>query len=409
MYKPLLSILVPTRNRVPYAINCISSLARINSCEIEIIVSDNSDHPELRQRIDHLLNDSRIKYIYTPPPLSSIGNFNIAIENSSGEYLCMIGDDDTVNPEIVEAASWAKENGIDCVTGALAANYRWAATKMPDTFFSKMTDSTLVITPFSNVVNKIDLKSTLERIANNGATYYLDFRTPKLYHGIAKRSLFEKSKEITGNHLGGLSPDIYATVMLCGLAESAYYVDYPLTIPGVCPPSSSVQEGALRKNNSRELVDAPHFKHRGDYIWSSEVPRIYCAETIWADSALAAMRDFDLTHGLRYYNRTKLYAYIITADRSLLSAVIEHARKLSGGRKSHLFIDSLNTVRSFVAGPVRRFLHPRATRRLMVLLKLRSIIDLTQLPTVLDAEIALTEYLRKNKLSFARIASKFHR
>ena len=78
--KPLLSIIIATKNRVPYCISAIESILSINSDDIELVIQDNTDHLELKEYIESKIIDKRLIYQYTPPPFSSIDNFNSAIE-----------------------------------------------------------------------------------------------------------------------------------------------------------------------------------------------------------------------------------------------------------------------------------------------------------------------------------------
>ncbi|MCK4296614.1 MAG: glycosyltransferase, partial [Candidatus Marinimicrobia bacterium] len=100
---PLLSIIIPTRNRQKYAISAITSILSISAPDLELVVQDNSDSRDLEEYIRSNVNDTRLRYNYTSTPQSMIDNFDAAIGLASGKYLCLIGDDDGVNPEIIEA------------------------------------------------------------------------------------------------------------------------------------------------------------------------------------------------------------------------------------------------------------------------------------------------------------------
>jgi glycosyltransferase involved in cell wall biosynthesis len=71
------------------------------------------------------ISDSRLKYIRKNDFLTVVENFQIGIDNANGEYICTIGDDDGLNPEIIELVEWAKKNNIDAVTPKFIADYIW--------------------------------------------------------------------------------------------------------------------------------------------------------------------------------------------------------------------------------------------------------------------------------------------
>ena len=95
----------------------IQSILEIPDPGLELVVQDNSDSRELESYTSASVVDRRLRYRYTPPPFSMIDNFNAAVELATGEYLCLIGDDDGVNPEIMEAAHWAQGENVDAIGG----------------------------------------------------------------------------------------------------------------------------------------------------------------------------------------------------------------------------------------------------------------------------------------------------
>ena len=71
------------------------------------------------------LRDPRVVYRRIEEPLGVVGNFSAAMELASGEYVCFIGDDDGVNPEIVDAAAWAHSQGFDALLLTRPVDFWW--------------------------------------------------------------------------------------------------------------------------------------------------------------------------------------------------------------------------------------------------------------------------------------------
>lgn len=130
----LLSICIATRNRERYAVSCVRSILKNKSRDFEVILQDNSDVKTLHEVLADVSDDPRFFYNYTPPPFSSIENFNRALELSRGKYVTLIGDDDFINSEIFEILSIIDCHGIECVVGSLSVGYRWPDTGMVSTF-----------------------------------------------------------------------------------------------------------------------------------------------------------------------------------------------------------------------------------------------------------------------------------
>lgn len=395
---PLLSILIATKNRQKYCLSAVESILMLSDDNIEVIVQDNSDDTNLENLISPYLQDNRLTYRYTPPPFSSIDNFNAALELASGEYVCLIGDDDGINPEIVKATQWAKDNHVDCLVGSVNVLYRWEGTGAPDTLFTKMKGSTLTITHFDGKAKRVNIEKSYENFKRNGCTNYLEFSFPKFYHGIVRKALFDEIRAQTGAYIKGLSPDIYSAMALSLKAKNIIEIDYPLTMPGVCGQSTSITEGQLKKH-SKKLEDAPHFRDRKEpYQWTQEVPKIYCVQTIWADSGFAAMREFGQEHIFDGFDRYMLCANILDADPSLEEMVYDYLKKTYPDvsivkHKKNLKIAKLT-------GPLPKFIKNRALGRLKKMLKLESFVIIDNVPDMVAATKTLTGYLSQCKIDF---------
>ncbi|MGJ7024621.1 glycosyltransferase family 2 protein [Petrimonas sulfuriphila] len=396
--QPLLAIIIATRNRQKYALSAVESILSINDDSIEVVVQDNSDNDSLREMLNPFMKDVRLIYNYTEKPLSFVANFDLSIHLSRAEYVCQIGDDDGINPEIIHATKWAKKNNVDALVGNTKANYRWEGAEAPDTLFTKLTGSTLTIENFSGKLEKCNVQEALEKFSRNGCTNYSQFKLPKLYHGIVKRECLDNIKNMTDSYFKGLSPDIYASITLACVVKNLIYIDYPLTIPGICSVSGTLIEGQIKKH-SKEIQNAPHLKNRGYYEWSREVPPVYCVPTIWADSAFAALREMKRNDLIKLFNEYMLYANIISDDKSLKKSVItfmKEQRKIT--EKSDFIRDALFLSISYIKGPIYNFITQRAFKRLLFILRIKDITIKRELIDINAAMLYLKEYLDSRKM-----------
>ena len=396
---PLLSVIIATRNRIPYAISAIQSILEISDPRLELVVQDNSDSRELESYVQLNLKDNRFHYRYTPPPFSSIDNFNAAVELANGEYLCLIGDDDGINPEIIEAAAWAQANDLDALTSRNISHYLWPNSGTPSTLFTKVEGGELSITKFSGKIAKVDLRHEVFKLIRNGGVYYLSFKLPKLYHGLIHRRCMNRIHENTGAYFGGLSPDIFAVLAISEVAERVMFIDYPLTIPGVCKASASVLEGHNKKNTIR-LEDAIQFRDRGEYHWCELVPRVFTAETIWVDSGVAALRVMGRNDLVRELNLPKLAAFCICANRGVTGPVLRDM--FIGMRRmgKSPVICAIQFAWSLLTGPGIRLVR-RAWNRFQIICAMKFIHIIYGLDNMAEASHALTSYLKKSSQSFA--------
>lgn len=284
----LLSIVIPTKNREKYALATVEQILSIKDERIQIVVQDNSDTLVLFELLKNKIDNTRVKYNHTKGIVSFVNNFNLAVDQADGEYLCMIGDDDGILPQIVEVANWAKYNDIDAIKPELNVVYFW-----PDSGArrDKADNGFLSIKKPTTAVNLCTPEKEVKKLMKQGAQDYLNLDLVKLYHGLVKRECLENIKRKVGRYFSGLSPDIYISVALSLTIEKMVKLDFPLTISGICNKSGS-SDSATGKHTG-ELSDAPHFRGHENYNWSELVPPFYSVNTIWADSALAAVHDLD--------------------------------------------------------------------------------------------------------------------
>lgn len=384
----LLSIIVPTRNRQEYAAFTARQILSLNSTDVQLVIQDNSDTNSLELILKEFSGDLRLKYNYSPGTISFVKNFSIAVSLAEGEYLCIIGDDDGVNPEILKIAKWAKENNIDAIKPGLNAVFFWPDTGIDS---KKIDEKGQVV--FNKISGKCETYNTEEQLVNllrNGCQKYLKSELVKIYHGIVHRKHMDKIKSITGEFFNGLSPDIFAAVSLSIIVPEIISLDYPLTISGICRNSGSA-DSATGKHTG-QLKDAPHFKGHLNYKWSEEVPEFYSVETIWADSALSAVKNMHADHLLKEFRLEFLTAYSLKA-RQFRKIVLTHYfnRKEKTGTIKSLSVFLL--FKSIISGPCFDFLIrvlKRLTRKKSSIFKKSGIKDICQ------AEKELSAYLTDN-------------
>ncbi|HCC30040.1 MAG TPA: hypothetical protein DEQ03_08305, partial [Marinilabiliales bacterium] len=132
MNQPLLSVVVPTkRSRLDeLSRQAIASALSIASPNIEIVLHVDDDLQGNQHAIDvptfaATFQDSRIRWFLNPEPLTMTQNWEMAIGRATGEYLIIIGDDDSIRPEVLQFAEWAKKHNLDNVLGNGNVQYYW--------------------------------------------------------------------------------------------------------------------------------------------------------------------------------------------------------------------------------------------------------------------------------------------
>ncbi|AMO21158.1 glycosyltransferase family 2 protein [Flavobacterium columnare] len=304
--KPLLTIAIATKNREFYCIEAIKSILKYNDENIEIAIADNSETTIVKEFVEKL-NSKQVKYIYDNVAVSSIENFNRAIQLTTGEYIMLIGDDDSILPNAVEIARWASENDVDTVSSKNIHTYFWPQSN------PNFPEGCLVSPKFKSGFKEVDCKNELVTLLKDGLVNYMFYHVPKSYHGIVRKEVMEQIKLKTGDYYGGLSPDIFSVVAISLLSKKHFITEIPFSIAGVC--SSSTTSDQMKGKHCGKLEIMPHLKLRKGYVWSARIPRFYCVTNTWGDSGLNALVQMKADNYLKYFNVYPLIAQSILMNR----------------------------------------------------------------------------------------------
>lgn len=318
----LLSIVVPTKNRYKYLKYLIQLIKGFQSDDIELVIQDNTeDNKEILEYIEKE-NFVHLRYFHSTDHLSVSQNSDLAILNSTGKYVCFIGDDDGVTKYIVDCCKWMEDSGIECVTPT-GFVYRW-----PDVVSSDFLKGTLM---YSKPQKQMEILSTSvilndlmkQGMINRG-------RLPLLYHGIVKRATLNKIWDTCGSYFPGASPDIANGVALCLVMDKFASSTFPYAYSGA---SQHLGGGAakLKHQATTDFKSLPFLPKNIEQIWNPKIPKVWAECTIWCESSTEAMYKMkreDLVGAVNYealyvhfvsmFPFYRSYAYKLTANKTML-------------------------------------------------------------------------------------------
>lgn len=320
---PVLSIIIPTRNRMAYVTASIQSILSISSPDLELIIQDSSDSNDLEGWILSNIFDKRLRFNYSLPPVSMTENFNKAMHMSSGEYVCVIGDDDGVNPEIVEAAHWARDNELDALVPQVSASYCWP--DFQSRYYGMRHAGKLYVKSFSGLKSYPDVDAEMRKCVLNAGQG--TFSLPRVYFGLVRRQCLVEVYKKTGNYFHSVSPDVFSALAVANYSKRVCVLDYPLIVPG-SSAASNAGRSAMGKHKGR-LGDDPHMQSFQDLKWPEIVPAFFSVQTVWAEAAVEALQVIGRADLLRQFNIPLLHAlcavshpdYLLVTIRSLYRAL----------------------------------------------------------------------------------------
>lgn len=100
--KPLVTIAVPTLNRLRYLKEAVGSALSQTYPNVEVLVSDDGGTEAVRSWCETTgAGEPRFRYRRNARRLGLAGNWNAAADAARGEFICIIGDDDRLLPDFV--------------------------------------------------------------------------------------------------------------------------------------------------------------------------------------------------------------------------------------------------------------------------------------------------------------------
>ena len=307
----LLSIIIPTKNRYTTLFSVVDMILLFDlNDDIEIVIQDNSDNnKEALDFIAQKVNYSNLRYFHSSETLSVIGNSDKAVLNSTGEYVCFIGDDDGVMPNIVEVTKWMKANNYKALK-SYKPSYYWPNQK--SNYLSNDISGVLKYKPwksssFEIIKTKYALDFTLKY---GGVTIEM---LPCLYHGIVKRSVLNQIYQKTDSFFPGPSPDMANAVAITQVIDFYVYVGYPVIISGQSTKSAG-GTGVLHQHIAK-IEDVKHLPKDTALNWDSRIPKYWTGPTIWAESVIKALEKFNNKEKIEKFNFKYLYAYVFVFQK----------------------------------------------------------------------------------------------
>lgn len=299
--KPLVSVVVPTKNRYFYLKKLIKLVDGFGfSEELELVIQDNTED---NSEILEFLNDnefSNLQYYHIREPLTVGENFDLGIRNSTGEYVSCIGDDDAVTRYLVDCVKWMKENKLEGVFPE-RITFFW-----PEAYPGCKGD--LHYKSFTGEVRLVNTNEVLKDIFDKGCINTGNL--PLLYRGVVSRECLDKIWAKCGTYFPGASPDIANAVSICLVIEKFVVISAPIVIGG----NSKTGGGGvnfLKYHAQTDFTKLPHLPKNIKEIWCKKIPLIWSNPTIWCESVVEALNAWGRSDLIEEINFEKLYEYFV--------------------------------------------------------------------------------------------------
>lgn len=300
---PLVSLVVPTKNRYPYLIKLIELLKTFGlGSEFELVIQDNNeDNSSFLAYLEENPYE-RLRYFFDPTPVPIGENCDKAINHSFGKYVCFIGDDDCVTKNFMPCVKWMEENGVECVFPRRIM-YFW-----PDYCDKGDERAAVHYEPFSDDVTFYKTESVLRELLKSGCVGIA--RVPMIYHGIVNRKVLDRIWDKCGTFFPGASPDIASGVSLCLTIDKYASFRFPIIIAGNSRTGGGGQK-VMKHHAELDFSKLPFLPEKTKTIWDNRIPRIWSNATIWCESVVEALNWWKREDLVEQINFDKLYVNFI--------------------------------------------------------------------------------------------------
>ena len=307
--KPILSIVVPTKNRYYYLKFLVKYFHSISSSEIELVLHDNSDLGANKDFVNFLgsINDPRVKYYYLEESVSQPENCDYAVSKALGEYVTMLGDDDIFSKYLIDYVNQWSRNEIDAILPVKGV-YIWPDVKpklYKDTLSGVFRTST--ITGDINYINPLTLP---DMVMKTGGTQILNL--PRVYHGIVRKNILDQVYQESGSYFPGPSPDMANAIALCKYVKKYITIDIPLIISG----QGSLSAGGKGSIGGHfgEISKVDQLPKDTSSNWTKGVPFYWSGNTIYAESAIQSLKKMNMEGFISKFSYEYLYATCLVFD-----------------------------------------------------------------------------------------------
>lgn len=296
-----LTIVIPTDGRYDTLIHTVRSCLRLRTLR-QLLILDSSSTKNIPPDVNLILqSDARIEYKKTPCSFNAVQNFNFGIDYIVSDYTLYMGDDDCVTSAVDQILHINESVKAKAITCTFPASYNWPGYRT--SALASDIGGKIFIQKFDSSVSIKKTKSELSTVAET--SYLGPQRLPRVYLGIVKTSVLKEINDRAGAVFGGVSPDIYSSVLLSLYIDDYLLVDYPAIVPGGSAKSTTGTSARGKHQGVYEKSD--HLNAFPNLVWDMRIPRLYSVHTVWSYSMQKALEVWRTGLSINFNNLYKSF------------------------------------------------------------------------------------------------------
>lgn len=221
-FKKLL-IVIPTRNRVDFAIRAIGSVLAQKDSESELLVSDNSTEEHEVEKLSAFCascGDDRVRYVRPPKPLPMTEHWDWIMEQviqiTTVSHFIYLAD-----------RSIFKQNSLDKLKKVIKLYPEKVISYLVDEIYDDINPVILRQSSWTGKVFEVESSHMLETLTSKMVPI---FSFPRMLNCCVPKSTLQTIKSTFGRYFSSVSPDYNFGFSFCAVFNSVLYYDAPLIL-----------------------------------------------------------------------------------------------------------------------------------------------------------------------------------
>jgi glycosyltransferase involved in cell wall biosynthesis len=312
---PLLSVIIPTRERAGTLRYTLATALQQESRDYEVVVSDNASEDGTRQVVG-AINDARVRYFHTGRRLSMCDNYEFALNCARGTYVVMIGDDDAVIPSKLDFLLSHLRALADVMIHTWPLHiYDWPVEGRP---------ARLVYLAGKRPAQAFALRPRAHFTMAMGGWRYGG--TPSPYHSAIPRRFLESLRMRTGRVFHSTQPDVFTSMAMPAFADQAVDLGETITFNG-----RSARSNGLGFINRSAMVNIERFiREYGDYRFHPSLyPGVSGPANMIPDAVLVARDLFPEVYAGVEFGYSQMWAYVCRLGFASHAEVLRNRRQIA--------------------------------------------------------------------------------
>jgi len=293
---PLLSIVIPTRERMETLSSAIATALDQRSRRFEVLVCDNHSQDGTRELVG-AIRDPRVRYVNPGARVSMSDNWEFALRHAEGRHVLFIGDDDAVMPGAIDRLEPLLESNASPIFTWPRATYMWPAHGA-----GARTGGV----PPPRPREEIDILGLAQSVMRRGG--YGFQRPPSVYHGVFHRDVLAAIAARASRVFLTSQPDVFVAFATPGVTPRALGLEFLVTVLGHSEKSNGGGVAAgpeTARRRWQQLMD----EHGTVPLHPSLFPGVPERVNLIPDTLLVARDLFPEAYGTTPFGYAEMWAY----------------------------------------------------------------------------------------------------